>query len=66
MTKPVAKIEISRQEVEALATVLNAANEEFELSKEDTEEDAECEDSILICLDFVRRAIDEISNAFPA
>ena len=65
MTKPVAKIEISRQEVEALATVLNAANEEFELSKEDTEEDAEYEDSILICLDFVRRAIDEIGNAFP-
>ena len=65
MTESTTTIQVTRQEIEALAIVLNAASEEYELSSEDEDEDREYESAIYTSLDLLRKAIDKLSTALP-
>lgn len=65
MTESTTSIQVTRQEIEALAIVLNAASEEYELSSEDEDEDREYESAIYTSLDLLRKAIDKLSIALP-
>lgn len=59
------EIQITRDEAQALVTVLNSASEEFELSSGRNDEDNEYADTIRVAMDFACRAIDRLSKEFP-
>ena len=65
MTESTTTIQVTRQEIEALAIVLNAASEEFELSGADQDEDDDYESAIHTSLDLLRKAIDKLSVVHP-
>jgi len=65
MTESTTTIQVTRQEIEALAIVLNAASEEYELSSEDEDEDREYESAIYTSLDLLRKAIEKLSTTLP-